>query len=136
MTVAEAQEVFVPALAVWREMRGESDLARCACFWVIRNRSTDNAHRWPRSLYEVVTQRNQFSSFNQGDPNASLMPRSDHAADWQAWQQIQGIIDNPGTDPVEGANMYEAEPDGVPRPAWTQEAELIKQIGKTRFYKL
>lgn len=135
MTCAQASDVFTAALCVWREMRGESDEARLACFWVIKNRALDMHARWPQTWYGVVTQKYQFSSFNVGDPNASLMPR-EGTPDWQAWVEIQGIIDEPGPDPTDGANQYEALPPEANKPGWVHSARLVKQIGKTRFYKL
>lgn len=136
VTVAEAQDVFIAALCVWREMRGESAEARLACYWVIKNRATDMLRRWPRTWYGVVTEAEQFSSFNKKDPNSSLMPKKIMIADWQAWLEISAIVDSPGADPTGGANSYEALPDGEPRPGWAAASKMVKQIGKTRFYKL
>lgn len=137
MTVAEAQDVFTTALCVWREMRGESDEARLGCYWVIQNRMKDMLNRWPKTAYEVVTQASQFSSFNRGDPNSSVLPKKIMKADWQAWLEISAMVDSPGdVDPVSGANMYEALADGQPRPPWATQNNLVKQIGATRFYKI
>src|SRR5262245_34015245 len=63
---------FALALAVWREARGESLRGRCLVAQVIENRVTDS--RWPDTYVGVITQRLQFSSFNPGDPNATLFP--------------------------------------------------------------
>jgi Cell Wall Hydrolase len=136
MTVAESQEIFLPALCIWREMRGESGAARLGCYWVIRNRANDARNRWPKTLYEVVTQPWQFSSFNKGDANAGLMPHRGIVADWQAWQEICAMCDQPGEDPVDGANSYEALPESAPKPGWANEAQLVRQLGGTRFYKI
>ena len=136
MTVAESQDTFIRALCIWREMRGESNLARLACYWVISNRMTDPQGRWPKTVYDVVTQPYQFSSFNHGDPNAAAMPHKGNSADWQAWLDISGICDNPGPDPTDGANMYEALGDSIPKPGWVPHAALKKIIGNTRFYRL
>lgn len=136
MTVLQAQDVYVAALCIWREMRGESDLARLGCYWVIRNRANDARNRWPKSFYGVVTQKYQFSSFNPGDPNASLLPHEGNIPDWKAWLECATIVDAPGDDPVAGANAYECLPDNVARPGWAMSARMVKQIGKTRFYVL
>jgi len=136
MTVTESQDIFIPALCIWREMRGESEEARLGCYWVIQHRVHDMFNRWPKTPYGVVTQAMQFSSFNRTDPNSSLLPKKIIEADWQAWEEISSMCDRPGPDPVNGANAYESMPDGEPRPAWAAQSRMIRQIGKTRFYKL
>jgi len=135
-TMAEVQDLYYRALCVWREMRGESEQARLGCFWVITNRSKDMLQRWPRTLYGVVTQPAQFTSFSVMDPNYSKQPRRTDMADWQAWQEIMALCDNPGVDPTLGANQYEAVPDGEKRPNWATQAAMTVQIGRTRFYKI
>lgn len=135
MPVLAAQDIYIRALCIWREMRGEGDQERLGCYWVISNRYTDRQKRWPQSVYGVVTERLQFSSFNAGDPNAALFPR-EGTPDWQAWLEIAALCDNPGADPTGGANAYEALPDGAPRPSWAQASKMTKQIGRTRFYKI
>jgi len=134
MTVEEAAAIYLPALCVWREMRGESPLARLACLWVIRNRANDPRFRWPRRLADVVLQKYQFSSFNHGDPNASLMPQP--GPDYQAWLEICEMCNAPGPDPTGGANMYEALPPDATQPGWINSAVLVATIDKTRFYRL
>lgn len=135
ITVADAEDLYLPALCVWREMRGESPQARLACFWVIRNRTTDLRFRWPRRPALVVTQPFQFSSFNHGDPNAALIPKAG-GTDWHAWLDICAMCDAPGGDPTGGANQYEALPDDAPKPGWVAQSSLLVTIGKTRFYRL
>jgi len=136
MTLAEVQDLYYRALCIWREMRGESEQARLGCYWAITNRSTDMLNRWPKTLYGVVTQPMQFSSFNPTDPNSSKMPSIRNTADWQAWNEICSMCDNPGEDPTQGANQYEALPDGAQRPPWAMQSRMTVQIGRTRFYKL
>lgn len=130
-------ELYVPALCVWREMRGRGSAERLGCYWVIRNRANDKQGRgWPKSLAGVVTQRYQFSSFNVTDPNVKF-PIPDGSPDWQAWTEIIAMItgDLP-PDPTGGANSYESMPDARPRPRWADPAKMTVQLGQTRFYKL
>lgn len=136
MTLAEAEDIYYRALCVWREMRGQSNEARLGCYWVITNRANDSRNRWPKTLYGVVTQKYQFSSFNVDDPNSKLIPVRCGALDLAAWQEIRVLVDAPGPDPTNGANAYESLPETAAKPGWALTADLVATIGGTRFYKL
>lgn len=135
---------FMEALALYREFRGESDAAKAAGLAVIRNRASDEKRRWPRTTSEVVTQSGvtrggirvwQFSSFDPKDPNCTVFPAPSNAGQWQAWNDCCKVVLAPLADPTDGSTLYEALPDGVPKPNWADPAKLTVTIGKTRFYK-
>ena len=140
MDPASVNELYLPALCVWREMRSRSVGERLGCYWVIKNRAADKQGRgWPKSLAGVVTQRDQFSSFNAGDKNSKLWPMPNGSPDWQAWVEIVEMLTADAglpADPTGGANCYETVPDGLKRPAWADPEKMTIQIGVTRFYKL
>ena len=137
MDAGVLNDTYLSALCVWREMRGESPDARLACYWVIRNRANDPRTRWPRTYAGVVTQKYQFSSFNSADPNSAKWPdMRGNSEDYQAWVDIVELVGEPGPDNTDGANAYEAVPDGQTKPGWAEQGRLVKVIGKTRFYKL
>jgi hypothetical protein len=134
-------QYWLSCLCIWREARGASVAAKNAVWYVLQNRSTDAQRRWPRTLAGVILQREQFSSFNAGDPNAALfpiapIPPADASRDWLAFLDCQTVVNSPiGDDPTMGANCYESLPDGAPRPSWASAEALTVQIGPFRFYK-
>jgi spore germination cell wall hydrolase CwlJ-like protein len=96
----------------------------------------DAKGRWPKSIWEVILQPRQFSSFNAGDPNATLWPHASNGGDWKAWQDILSEVFTPiGGDSTNGANHYESEPEDA-RPAWADSTKLTTTIGPFRFYRL
>lgn len=133
---------FLAALCLWREARGESLAALHAIWNVIRNRATDSAHRWPRTISGVVLQPHQFSSFSTGDPNAVKFPQEPASAaiasaDWTAWLNAQIVVsDINSPDPTNGANSYESLPPDAERPGWAQADKITLVLGPFRFYKL
>jgi N-acetylmuramoyl-L-alanine amidase len=131
--LASAYESLLHALCVYREARGEPTEGKRAVAWSITNRSRDK--RWPRMISEVVLQRNQFSSFSPGDPNAALLPHWDDAA----WQQCCAVVDEPGDDPTGGANSYHAGTWEALSPAsrkFFDRSKATAVIGGHTFYKL
>lgn len=121
---------FLTALCIWREARGQGDDAKRGVLWVINNRVDDK--RWPATASGVITQPKQFSSFNPGDPNATLFPLW-YDAEFAACCEV---VDNPGDDPTKGANAYHSIPPGGHLPAWADETKLTVRIGAFSFYKL
>ena len=104
MTAPDLLHTFMLALCVWREARGESPAGKALVAAVIINRSTDPAKRWPRTIQGVVCQPKQFSSFNVGDPNATLYPKESDASWVESVEAAQKAISaNP---PLTRANHY------------------------------
>ncbi len=142
-----SESQFVAALCLWREARGESLAGKHAVFCVIRNRAEDARKRWPSTLWGVVLQKSQFSSFNANDPNVSLWPSESNYNDWLAWKDCLGVVDRLGAlqaDPTNGANHYHDVRIAPPWRAWLGaassatdlESKLSYQIGRLKFYKL
>lgn len=130
-------ELWLAALCLWREGRGQSLAALAAIWSVINNRATDALRRWPRSVSDVILEPKQFSSFNIGDPNAVKFPTTSHPEDWKAFIACQNVVlTNIGEDTTHGANAYESLPDGAKKPAWAEPLKMTCQIGPFRFYKL
>jgi hypothetical protein len=67
----EMYPLFMTAIAVWREARGEPIEGKKAVAAVIRNR----ARLRNEALDAIVLQPYQFSSFNANDPEAHLLLR-------------------------------------------------------------
>lgn len=136
MLTADSYDPFLFALAVWREARGESVLAKVAVAWVIRNRMTDAQKRWPATIGGVILQPRQFSSFNADDPNATKIPPANDTA----WRDCCRVIDAVSVaaaenDPTHGANHYHSLPVTVAWPSWADEAAQTAVVGTLHFYK-
>ena len=137
---------ILAALCIWREARGESQQARNGVFHVILNRASQSPKEgWPATVHAVVVQPWQFSSFNKGDAASVTWPLEKNAADWQAWEEIQQMIDSPLlADPTNSANFYHDKSIEPPYKAWlgpnaTLEDLLAKKtcdIGALSFYAL
>jgi spore germination cell wall hydrolase CwlJ-like protein len=121
---------------LWREGRGESAGALTGILWVVRNRMADPAHRWPRTISQVILQPEQFSSFNPGSADAKF-PIEDGSADWLAWAKCQDVVTAPlGGDPTGGANSYTSEPPLSSPEKWDTPERLTTKIGPFYFYRV
>lgn len=121
------------ALCVWREARGCSMPAMTGVWWVILNRANDRLNRWPKSWAGVVTQAEQFSSFNANDPNVTKWPNPLAHEDWLAWLNACSVIEAPiGGDPTGGATNYYS---GDVVPYWVKDLEPTTTIGPFKFFK-
>ncbi len=132
MTIAIAYPQVLSALCIWREARGESLAAKLGVWWVLRNRSTDPAGRWPTDIVKVITQPKQFSSFNTGDPNAVKFPGIADAA----WLDCCAVVESSDPDPTGSANHYHSLTPATPWPNWADPAKLTVTIGPFKFYRL
>jgi N-acetylmuramoyl-L-alanine amidase len=135
-------DLWLAAITIWREARGQSMAVKTAIWHVIQNRTRDEKRRWPRTISGVVLQHAQFSSMTvAGDPNlvawpVQPIPGQAGSNDWQAWLDCQTVVESPlPADPTNGANMYESEPANSP-PYWVKDATLTLDLINTRFYKL
>jgi spore germination cell wall hydrolase CwlJ-like protein len=125
---------FLWALCVWREARGEKlHTSRLAVAHVVLNRALDLKQRWPKTPSGVVLQHLQFSSFNAGDPNATLFPARDATVWLDCCDAVAGVLAG-DLDPTKGANHYHSK---MPTPpAWADPSKLTAEIGGFRFFKL
>lgn len=124
------------ALCIWREARGESREGKIAVKHVILNRVAKPKGPYVncKDIASTVLCPWQFSSFNPKDANASKLPRPADKADWEAWLECCAIVDEPTTDPVNGADHYFV--NGTPVPNWATENKLVKYLGSHKFYKI
>lgn len=128
------------AIALWREARNQSDIARAGVAWVIRNRANSKNEGFPNTPLEVILQKNAFSSFNSTDPNSHELPDPKIPADWMAFQHCCYTVDNLGlADPTGGAVFYESEPEAdLPairaKSPWFAADKMTVQLGAIRFY--
>ena len=124
------------ALCIWREARGQSELAQAAIKHVIVNRVRNPVGPFVKchDVVSTILCPYQFSSFNRNDPNSSLIPNPVNVADWEAWKQVCFVVDEYQEDPTGGANYYFSV--NITPPSWADPAKQTAQIGPFRFFKL
>lgn len=137
---------IICCLTIWREARGQSMAARNAVFHVILNRAMQSPKNgWPASAHGVCVQPYQFSSFNVGTPASGTWPLEKNAADWNAWLEIQQMVDSPLlADPTQGATFYFDDSIAPPFKSWLGPNATLGQlmekhtvdIGALSFYAL
>lgn len=125
-------QVFILALAIYREARGEPAAGKLAVGWVIRNRVADQ--RWPETYRDVILQPFQFSAFNKNDSQSTVFPKAESDAAWEGCVSAAREVLNGATDFTNGANHYFA--DTIEPPNWADPQKHVVSIGHHKFYKL
>lgn len=132
-------DMYVWALCVWREARGDGHAAMLAVAWVMMNRLRDSKHRWGSTMHDVVEDRLQFSSMTAlGDPETVLWPSRERApADLEAFADAEIICmglagSSPGADPTGGAKWYFSK--NIEKPHWANAMILSTTVGSQEFY--
>lgn len=132
---SQSWELSLLALCVWREGRNQPFRGLRGIAWSVRNR-VEHPSWWGKSYSEVITKRWQFSSFNEGDPNALQFPVDDPA--WssclQAAEDVYGGII---ADPTGGATHYYNPAAVKATPKWVEgppPATFTVQLGDHLFY--
>jgi hypothetical protein len=84
-------DVDMLARLIYTEARGiDSDMEKAAVVWCVLNRV--DSDRWPNTIEQVVTQKNQFAY----DESAPLMPEFETMAEnvlWRWWYEKMGVVD-------------------------------------------
>lgn len=130
MTPRDLNRLYVLALCVWREARGESELGMRLVAQTIRNRVDDK--RWPNTYVGVITQPWQFSAFNANDPNVTKYPDDADAAWPKCVAAAQAVLDSSG-NPFTTANHYCVN---TLKPAWFDQNRVVAQEGNHVFLSL
>lgn len=137
MTISEGNNLlrlFVLALAVWREARGESHRGKLLVAQTIENRVKDS--RWPDNYRSVILQPWQFSAFNKGDPNALEFPKENDPAWAQALDAAEEVMR--ADPPFTVANHYltRALFFSGSKPSWADESKVADREGRHVFIRL
>lgn len=139
-TITEAKylaRVYLLALCIYREARGEPFYGKLLVANVIKNRVRDS--RWPDSYEKVITQPWQFSAFNKNDPNALVFPstRETPGPEDKAWLDcLDAAQKTLNGEPVPGnhqANHYHAK-NVAPR--WSEGKTPVAVVGNHKFFLL
>jgi N-acetylmuramoyl-L-alanine amidase len=127
LTQSNAYATVLTALCAWREARGETLLAQQGVIWVILNRAAKPGW-WGKDPISVILAPEQFSSFDENDPNSVKFPS---AADG-IFPDILNLAVNPGTDPTGGATSYYS---GDVVPYWASTMTHTVDIADLHFYR-
>lgn len=130
-------DLFLMALCVWREARGESMEGKRAVAWVIRNRADKPSWWGGPSIASVVLHPYQFSSFNHNDPNASKFPQPADPSWVASLIAAQEAAFKSAIDPTGGAVDYFDKSMDADPPPWAKDGSLNHccDIGDIHFYK-
>jgi spore germination cell wall hydrolase CwlJ-like protein len=138
MPLSELWEVFetaMVALTLWREGRGEGELAMRAIACSIRNR-VNRPSWWGNDYGTVVTKRLQYSSMTApGDPQLVRYPDAMDSEFAVALELADALVsEDPMDNPVPHADSFFDV--SIPAPSWASPDIFIKQIGRIRFYNV
>ena len=124
-------EPFCLAIAIYWEARGEPIVGQFAVGQVILNRV--KSKEWPNNICEVVTQRKQFSFYNDG--------KGDIPKDQKAWNRAKVVaqrlltkseMHQPLPDVTKGSNHYHSKKVD---PFWSKNKKEKVVINNHIFYK-
>jgi N-acetylmuramoyl-L-alanine amidase len=130
----QVYELFLLALCVWREARGESLDAKRGVAWVVRNRAAHPSW-WGTDSVTVILKPAQFSSFNAGDPNSVKWPAQNDLS-WVAALEISAeVLAGRTEDPTGGATFYFDDSLAANPPAWAAQLEPCAKLGRLNFFR-
>lgn len=131
-------DLFLLALVIWREARGETPAAKQGVAWAVKNRALKPSWWGGSSYWSVILHPFQFSSFNHGDPNATKWPVPSDVSWSDSLEVAAGVISGNVLDNTSGATSYfDKSLDSKP-PTWATDGSNIHtcDIGGLRFYRL
>ena len=126
------------ALCVWRESRGEPLASKVGVVWTILNRCHTPGQGFAPNVKGNILKPWAFSSFMEGDPNATKYPEESDPS-WQ--DSLQAASGYGMIDPIFGAVFYYSLPLTAPPVkhdgtcAWGN-VEHTVTIGRLNFYKI
>jgi spore germination cell wall hydrolase CwlJ-like protein len=119
-------------LATWREARGEGVLGKRGVTHSIMNRVA-LPRWWGTDIPSVVLCKNQFSSFNPGDPNGDKWPSDTDPSFVDCSEICDAVLAGTDDDITDGAtNYYDIS---IPPPFWAASMQLTLAVGRFRFYR-
>lgn len=133
--------IFLIALAIWRESRGASLDAMKAVAFSIRNR-VQHPSWWGKDWHTVITAHEQYSCFNSTDPQVTKFPVPTDPQ-WQEAVTIAKLVYNDNNaqssipDPTDGCTHYYDKTLDANPPAWAKSTEMVHvcDIGPFHCYR-
>ncbi len=130
----EQYEVFLLALLLWREARGEDVTTKRCVAWSVRNR-VEHPSWWGVDWASVIAKKFQYSSMTApGDPNLTRWPLPADTS-WIACMHIASQVYRSAIpDPSRGAtHYYDKSLDRTP-PAWAAGGGMIHVLDSGNFH--
>jgi N-acetylmuramoyl-L-alanine amidase len=128
-------ELFMLALVVWREARNQPFAAQVGVACTVRNRVNAPVVWWGKTYLDVILCPDQYSSFNENDPNSTQFPKETDAVFPMCLAIARDVLGNVAADNTDGAQSYfDRSLDATP-PTWASEAQHTVNIGDFRFFK-
>ncbi|OPZ78330.1 MAG: Cell Wall Hydrolase [Alphaproteobacteria bacterium ADurb.Bin438] len=130
MTKTTNEDIDILTRTLYGEARGESDAGVQAVANVIKNRAG-----LTKSIKSVCLKPYQFSCWNEGDPNKSIITNlSVQDTTYQRCFNIaKRVVNGSLTDNTNGANHYHTSNI---KPYWADDTKITAIIGHHIFYKL
>lgn len=127
-------DLYLLALCVYREARGEPIEAKTGVACVVRNR-VNHPGWWGKDYSSVILHHWQFSSFNPNDPNAQIFPASTEQAWADSVTTAYGVMSFSVPDNTYGSTLYfDKSLDKTP-PSWAALSTPTVDLGRLHFYK-
>src|ERR1700690_1619026 len=127
METTDIYPLFLLALCVWREARGEVLAAKVAVACSIKNR-TLRPKWWGHDYLSCILMPWQYSSFNKTDPNATKFP----AASDPSWEDCLAVAlsvyDGTQADTTGGADSYFDKSMDLTPPSWATDGSKTHTI--------
>lgn len=124
-------DLQMAARTLYGEARGEPEAGQRAVAHVIVNRLRSN--RWGPTLASVCVWDRQFSSWNNTDPNRTMLVSlsENDPAVVTFGRYVEEALSRVDPDPTQGALWYYNP--AIAKPAWDQGQSFV-QIGNHRFF--
>lgn len=136
MNPKQTIDLYILALCIWREARGESLDAKQGVGSVILNR-VKHPGWWGNNVLSVITSRYQFSSFNLNDANEDKWPLNDDVSWLDSFSVASKLLSGSLIDNTGGCTLYYDKSLDMKPPAWALAPTTVKGpvIGSLRFFK-
>ena len=124
--------IYLLALCIWREARGEPMEGKVAVACVIANRAA-RPRWWGKSIEDVILKPKQFSSFNADDANSVAFPRPEDKSWLACVEAAVKVLRGETADVTGGADHYKTI---ASKPAWAADKLPVVVIGNHEFFRL
>lgn len=134
--------IFLLALVIFREARGETYDGKVAVAWVIRNR-VEHPDWYGKDYHSVITKKAQFTSINPpdslfnkgGEPNLRCYGCSTDPVWMDSWKAATLVYNGQVEDLTKGATYYYAKSMDANPPVWAAKFKPTAVVGNHRFFK-